>query len=678
MLRRTTEHRQQALLHPKASRVIGSTSAYTERLPEEPGALLRFSKRVSAPLSRRLVARALAHADIAGKVHSVGAAFRKLSKLDRAEAMNALRERLRSGGLRPDDICESFAITSEICFEELGMRHYDEQLLGGWVLTQGAVAEMLTGEGKTLTALLAASAFGMAKIPVHVITTNDYLAERDFTNLKSVYEKLGVTVGLIQSGMPFEERRSAYMQDVVYVSNKEVAFDYLRDRTRSAQAANPVCHSLRRGVFGEGANTDLTLRGLFFAIVDEADSILIDDARTPLILSGNVPSESGVPSSILQDALDCAKELVEETDFRMDPTTKRPILTARGTARLRSLVEEFGQLSDLHALHSSLITTAVSALHGFQHNQHYLISDGKLVLVDEETGRAMQDRSWTNGLQQLVELKEHLELSPETEPLQQTTVVSFFERYLGLAGMTGTAREVAPALWENFGLPTVVIPPHRPVYRKEVKPDVLLSRKQRGEAIRQLTLDLAKERRPVLIGTGSIAESLEIAALLDEVEIRYELLDASQDSSEASKIAVAGQRDAVTVATQIAGRGTDIKLGKGVAELGGLYVIAAGIHHSPRVDRQLAGRCARQGDPGTYHLFVSLEDDIPRQYGNQTFERVCRLIWKHRPSWKDFASMLHVRLAQRTAVRTHARVNAELIRADELRNRSLAFSGSVR
>ena len=583
---------------------------------------------------------------------------------DLAAEAQRLRARLRRDGLGTLALAaRAFALTREAAQRALGVRHFDVQLIGGWAMLNGMLAEMETGEGKTLTATLPAAAAALAGRAVHVITVNDYLAERDAEWTRPLYEALGLSVGCIRQGMDPESRRAEYRCDVVYCSNKEIAFDYLRDRRVLGGRPRPIGMRID-ALAGTGAASRLLLRGLQFAIVDEADSVLVDEARTPLILSAE--ASHGQEEALHAEALELARQLGPGDYETRDQGIE---ITDRGLDKLEVLARELTGVWRGPRRREQIVRQALSALYSFQRDKHYLVREGKVVIIDENTGRLMPDRSWEQGLHQLIELKEGCEVTGRRETLARISYQRFFRRYLHLAGMTGTAREVAGELWAVYGLRVASVPTHRPC-RRAYAADRIYGRS--ADKWRAVVAAIAAQQaagRPVLIGTRTVAASETLAALLDEAGIAYRLLNARQDRDEAEIVARAGEPGCVTVATNMAGRGTDIKLAPGVAERGGLHVIATELNDSARIDRQLYGRCARQGDPGSCEAILAIEEDLVATF----LPAAARLTgWGRLP--RRFGRAVFA-LAQRRAEHAHSRARRDLLDLDDYLGDMLAFSG---
>jgi len=592
------------------------------------------------------------------------------------EESQRLRPLLRSQGWEDDLVARVFALVREVARRTLGMRHFDVQLMGGLVLLRGMVAEMETGEGKTLTATLPACTAALAGVPVHIVTVNDYLATRDAEWMGPIYRALGLTVGVIKHGMPAEARRAAYRCDITYCTNKEVAFDYLRDRIVLWDRPTPLRLQVER-LYGENSRTSkLLMRGLHYAIVDEADSVLIDEARTPLIISSEADGHFG--DFIYRHAIEFAKELVPGKEFLVLADDRTVELTGRGKDRVADAEWPSAGALLNRQQREELVRQALVALHLFHLDKHYLIKDGKVQIIDEYTGRLMADRSWEKGLHQLIEIKEGCEMTSRKETRARISYQRFFRRYLHLAGMTGTAREVAGELWSIYRLRVVTIPPNRPLRRHYLRDQVYRNMERKWEAIVKTVVEMRRVGRPVLVGTRSVAASEHLSELLSQAGIPHKVLNARQDQEEAEIIAQAGEGGRITVATNMAGRGTDIRLGPGVAERGGLHVIATERHEARRIDRQLFGRCGRQGDPGTCQAMVSLEDELIMVYVRKPLRWLAVAMTgilgdaAARPIGKAL-----FQLAQPAAERQHARLRHDLLRMDEQLGDALAFSGRL-
>ena len=560
---------------------------------------------------------------------------------------------------------------AEIAYRTLAMRPYPTQLLGAATLLRGRLAEMQTGEGKTLTAGLAASLAGVAGIPVHVVTVNDYLARRDAEQLAPMFAFMGLRVGVVVNGIDPAARRQAYGSEITYCTNKELVFDYLRDRVAAGGRASEA-QMRARSLFGAAGGPAL-LRGLHFAIIDEADSILVDEARTPLILAEKA---GALPDAESFDyALQIVGRLERGQHFVIDAGRREANLTALGRSRLAALcANDRGPWRAAHA-REHLVTQALRATHLFLRDQQYLIDDdAKLQIIDEYTGRVLPGRNWEQGLHQMIESKEGVPLSEQTQTLARITYQRFFTRYLRLGGMTGTAREMASELAAVYRLRTVTIPTHRPSARRRLPDRVCTNEAQKWQAVANLVAELNRNGQPVLVGTRSVDASDRLSRVLDAHGLPHRVLNARQDANEAEVVAGAGQAGAITVATNMAGRGTDIALGPGVAQGGGLCVVLTEYHESPRIDRQLFGRCARQGDPGTCVAIVAIDDALFRQHGGVESKLLMpshRLQGAAMDAWVGRCC----RHAQASAERMHARTRRDTLMRDRDLDRLMAFSG---
>ena len=657
--------------------------AYAERDREPAGWLDRAAERAAGPIVRRLRTLSERGEEITGAVEAAGEQLCAVSDAALRSRADALRERLRRDGFggpaeSAEDgiprwpVAEAFALVREAASRTLGQRHYDVQLRGGLALLRGFVAEMETGEGKTLTATLAACTAALAGEPVHLVTVNDYLAQRDADWMRPLYAALGLRVGVIVQGLDPQQRQAAYACDVTYATNKEIAFDYLKDRIALGRRSSRLRLQLDRLFDETPRSRRLLLRGLHFGIVDEADSVLVDEARTPLIISAE--SDDGLETETCEQALALATELREGKDFRLEGRERSVSYTAEGEARLAERGRLLGGLWTGRLRREDLVRQALVALHLLLRDHHYLVRDGKVQIVDEFTGRIMEDRSFEHGLHQMLEAKEGCTLTGRRDPIARISYQRFFRRYRRLSGMTGTAREVAGELWTVYGLPVLRIPTNRPVARTDAGERVFASAAEKWDAVAARVAAVQREGRPVLVGTRSVEASEELSHRLTAAGVAHRVLNARQDAQEAEIVARAGELASVTVATNMAGRGTDIRLGPGATERGGLHVIATERHEARRIDRQLFGRCGRQGDPGSFERMVGLDDDLVRVHAPAA-RRLALAAAARVPSLAPRISKAAVSLAQRGAERLHARMRAELLRHDDETANLLAFSG---
>lgn len=605
----------------------------------------------------------------ADQVEALGPVFSRQSDAALGLETQRLARLLRRQGLREGPVAEAFALVREVSARVLGKRHYRVQVMAGLALIQGQVAEMETGEGKTLSATLPAAVAALAGIPTHVLTVNEYLANRDAEEMGPLYNALGLSVGATREKQTPQERQQAYAADITYCTNKDIGFDYLRDRIRLKEWPSTARLAVSGLMGGQDRRSGLLLRGLHFAIVDEADSILIDEARTPLIISGEQDGEEDI--ELFRQALEVGRSLDLGKDFEISAEDRSVRLTVAGRAKAIGQAggTALGVLA--HANRLDMVSQALSALHLYQKDKHYLVADGAVQIVDEFTGRLMPDRSWEMGLHQLIEAKEGCDLSKQRQTLAKITYQRLFRRYLRLAGMTGTAKEVAAELWAVYRLRLARIPTHRPTQRKALPPSILRRQDEKWQAVVDAVRKQCLERgRPVLIGTRSVQASEEVSEALARAGIAHQVLNARQDADEARLVAQAGQPGVVTVATNMAGRGTDIKLGQGVAERGGLHVILTEYHESGRIDRQLFGRCGRQGDPGSYQCIVAAEDELFKVFLPLWAKQLGRA-----GGGPDAGKRLWKRLAQSNAEKHHAAIRRQTLELDRRVDQMLSFAG---
>ena len=606
----------------------------------------------------------------ARRVNAQEEALRDRDDTSLAAAMRGIAVVLRARGLREEPVARAFAVVREAARRILGMRHHDVQILGAWELLQGRIAEMATGEGKTLAATLATCTAAAAGLAVHVVTVNDYLAERDAEDNAALYAFFGLSVGVVKQGMPVDERRGQYARDVVYVSNKELTFDYLKDRIAlgGLLASQLKLRRLRDGARAPAA----LLRGLHLAIVDEADSVLIDEARTPLIISETLPDDLG--EALYHEAIALAGRLEQGRHYHLGQD-RDLWLTPEGEAEIARQTEASSPIWKSPLWRKELSEKALSALHLFHLDQHYILAEGKVQIVDESTGRVMPDRSWERGLHQMIEAKEGGEISGQRRTLSQITYPRFFSRYLLLGGMTGTAREAEAELKRVYDLSVTRIPTHVPSRRQRWPDRVFRAAGERWKAVAERAREVSGEGRSVLIGTRSVEASECLSRILTEQGTEHTVLNARQDQSEAEAVARAGQAGRITVATNMAGRGTDIKLSPEVEQAGGLHVILTEFHESARVDRQLFGRSARQGNPGTVEAIVSLEDELFRRHlpGWLSALLAASLRSGKPASARLFRAL--VALAQNRAEAKDRRIRLDTLQRDRQWQKALGFVG---
>jgi len=643
--------------------------AYAERRRIFEGPVEQACLRLVGPALRCFHARSLRCERFVEAVSAKSEHFKNLDGARLRQGAVDLRQRLQSHDWPMDIVAQSFALAREAAVRAIGMRPFDVQVIGGWILLNGMIAEMDTGEGKTLTATLPAATVALAGLPVHVVTVNDYLAKRDAELMRPLYQALGLSVGFVIAGMSSEERHRAYGCDVTYCTNKELVFDYLRDRIALGRKPGRIHLQIARLAAPSARPPQLLLRGLHFAIVDEADGVLIDEARTPLIISdsgevGNV--------AVFRNALASAAELEFGIDFAVDERERAVKLTAAGRTRL----VEISRNATSRWRRDELALQALTALHLMKRDTHYLVKDGKVQIIDEHTGRIMADRSWEHGLQQMIELKEGCTPTRQNDPLTRISYQHFFRRYRRLSGMTGTASEVRGELWSVYRLPVIRVPTHRPSRRVNLGHRIHPTADAKWQAVVSRVIEISQEQRPVLIGTRTVAASEHLSKLLDSAGIVHQVLNARQDEAEAEIIAKAGTLGQITVATNMAGRGTDIRLAPEVLSLGGLHVIGTERHEARRIDRQLWGRCGRQGDPGSYEMILSLEDEIIETHGT-ALKRIANSALSQYGRFGTRLADLALRWSQLAAERLHWRQRRGLLKLEEQLAAALAFTGPL-
>ena len=536
---------------------------------------------------------------IVEKINSYEDSLTNLSDSSLTRYTEKFKDRLAAGETLDDILPEAFAVVREASKRVLGMRHFDVQMMGGICLHEGKIAEMRTGEGKTLVATLPTYLNALTGKGVHMVTVNDYLAKRDSIEMGRLYNFLGLTVGLIRHDMDFPERKFAYNCDITFGTNNEYGFDYLRD--------NMVVDL-----------NQMVQRELNFAIVDEVDSILIDEARTPLIISG--PGSKSTDSYVKMAK--AVEHLKEGTDYTVDEKAKTVAPADSAVPKIEKLVGVKNLYDPENIEMSHCFTAALRAKALMKRDRDYVVKDGEIVIVDEFTGRLMEGRRYSDGLHQAIEAKEGLEVRRESQTLASITFQNYFRMYNKLSGMTGTAKTEEDEFLKIYKLPVIVIPTNRPIARID-HPDVIYKTKRaKYKAVANDVAEIHAKGQPVLIGTTSITQSEELSHILKERNIPHNVLNAKFHEQEAEIIADAGQKSAVTIATNMAGRGTDIKLGEGVPELGGLFIVGTERHESRRIDNQLRGRAGRQGDPGESRFYLSLEDDLLRLFGSDNISNI--------------------------------------------------------
>lgn len=565
------------------------------------------------------------------QINSLESSFEQLNADDLLAKSNELKDQVRSGEALEKVLPQAFALVRESSKRNLGLRHYDCQLVGGVILNEGKIAEMATGEGKTLVATLPCYLNALTGKGVYVITVNEYLAERDANWMRPLFEGLGLTVSHVVPNQSFEEKKNAYQADVVYITNNEAGFDYLRDNMAMDKA-----HKMQKD--------------LFFAVVDEVDSILIDEARTPLVISGVAEDNSEIYKKIgqiiprlKQEEFDLETgDVFIEGDFQIDEKVRSAELTEKGHENVERLLVHNGLLKEDDSLYASenlkllnMVQSSLRAFNLFEKNTDYLVQNGQVVLIDTNTGRALPGRRLSDGVHQALELKENVNIQVESQTLASTTFQNFFRLFDKLSGMTGTAETEAQEFEEIYSLETIVIPTNLPMIRDDKDDKIYLTLEEKYDALVEEIETINSTGAPILVGTISVETSELISSKLKQRKIEHNVLNAKQHEREAEIISQAGAQNAVTIATNMAGRGTDIVLGgnekdasfrEKVLSLGGLHVIGTERHESRRVDNQLRGRSGRQGDPGSSQFFLSLEDSLMKIFAPERVKNLMQSI----------------------------------------------------
>lgn len=608
-------------------------------------------------------------ADEAERVESFAQELSPLNDHDLQERLRQFRDHFRRQPMPGDEILlPALAAVREATHRCVGLRAFPVQLMGALALHRGLLAEMATGEGKTLTAGLAGVLSAWTKRPTHIVTVNDYLARRDAEWFNPLYTFCGVRVGCVTGDLDAAARAKEYDRDITYTTSKELLADFLRDRLRIGVLHDPGRRVIRSLLQPRAAGAGgLVLRGLHTAIVDEADSVLIDEAITPLIISATRKNEA--LREVAATAAALARDLQPEADYQTDQRYKEITLTHSGRSKLAERCDRLPGFWRGNERRTELVRTALLAREFYHRDRQYILAENKVVIVDEFTGRPMPQRTWREGLHQAIEAKEGIELSDPSETVARMSFQRFFRCFHRLAGMTGTAWEAAAEFWQIYGLPVVRIPTNRPCVREQWPDRFFTDESAKWNAVVQEIERLHRQGRPLLIGTRTVAASEQLGRQLTARGLDFHILNASRLAEEAMIVSVAGEPGRITIATNMAGRGTDIRLGKGVAESGGLHVIATERHESGRVDRQLFGRAGRQGDPGSAQAFVSADDELIRRHLPATGKKLLRST--PRPA----VTNLLFTLAQRRAQRLAWKQRVGVMRADEWLDEALSFAG---
>jgi preprotein translocase subunit SecA len=656
-------------MRPAVAPVSGMTlGPYPERIAEHDEQTPHFSP-APAPgaLARRRQQRFLDAAE------AQQATVRGLQEAALQTRIRRVRARLAAEGFVDEVMAESFALVREATRRALGLEQFPTQLIAARIMLGNRLAEMATGEGKTLAAGLVAATAALAGVPVHVITSNDYLVGRDAEHLGPVYRLLGLSVGAVTRPLDQAQRRAAYGCDITYCTAKELTFDYLRDRIVRRHLASELHDRVRQLDGGETRPAGLLLRGLWMAVVDEADSILIDEARTPLILSQ--PRVNPQQQAYVEQALRIAPHLTAGRHFRLDPSTQRAELTPAGCDELAKRAAALGGLWQDRRHREDIVSLALVAQHLLFRDRHYIVRDRKILMVDQTTGRVAPGRVWSRGLQQLLEAKEGCPPSGEMETIAQITYQRFFPRYLRLCGMSGTLAEAQAELRAVYGLRVERVPLRKPCRRISLGTRVFTTREDKWQFVVERVRQMQRAGRPVLIGTDSVADSDQLSIRLAAARLEHQVLNARQDSEEAAIVARAGEAGRVTVTTNMAGRGTDIRLSPGVAERGGLHVICCQHNSSPRIDRQLHGRAARQGDPGSVETVLSLEDGLLARFFPAGLRRACAAAAGSSRVLPAGLGRLMALLPQRMEERRQRMQRKQLLQQDRKSEQRMSFAG---
>jgi preprotein translocase subunit SecA len=612
----------------------------------------------------------------ADRIHERALEFHGLSESKLKSRLQDARVQFRRQGYLGDELIdETLALLCETSGRTLGMHPYPVQLMCALSLDSGYLAEMGTGEGKSLTAALAGVMAAWTGRPCHILTTNDYLAGRDAMEFRDFYRFCGVDAGAVVAEMEPENRQEMYGSGVVYTTSKELLADFLRDRLRLGALHHPQ-RRLLRSILEPYRNLEgaVVLRGIDTAIVDEADSVIVDEAVTPLIISAQHENKWLVEAALAANEI--ADDFFENKHFTVDDKYREIEFTDEGYERMAQIARLLPGIWQGSSRREEIIRQAMVARQFYKLDQHYVIQEGKVVIVDEFTGRLMPNRSWGNGLHQAVEAKEGIELTNPTETLARLSFQRFFRLFRRLSGMTGTAREASDEFWHIYRLPVMSIPTNRPVIREAWEPQFFVQEEDKWQAIRDEIIAVHNEGRPILVGTKSVKTSQRIADSLDEIGLSYRLLNAVNHVEEARLVKEAGQEKIITIATNMAGRGTDIKLAPTVAQRGGLHVIVAERNDSGRIDRQLIGRCARQGDPGSTRSFAALDDDLLARFGSKSLKALAKKTLEQNPEQGRKVAAFTFDRAQDAAQKLAYKQRKTVLRMDTWLDEALIFAGS--
>ena len=607
------------------------------------------------------------------KINAEGELIKDTELIFLKEILDDVRFNMIRHGLTEKNIISSFAIIREISSRVLGLRHHDVQVMGAWAMITDNLAEMDTGEGKTLTATLVAGTAALAGIPTHVMTVNAYLSHRDAELMAPLYAELGLEVGVATDLESDDERRQAYACDITYCTSKQIAFDYLRDRMQLKVDGTRLHLQLAQLPEEYGQTQNLFLRGLCFAIVDEADSILADEALNPLVIASEVSTPD--QEKLYQQTLSIVEDLESEIDFIVDKKDFKVSITESGENKIAEYSESFGGIWNGKKRRKHLCEMGLCAINLYEKEKHYLVEDDKIKIIDQNTGRLMQDRAWEYGLHQLIETKECCAISGQRNTLAKLTFQRFFRRYLKLAGMSGTLMELSKELKSVYGLKVIRIPTHKSCNRKSFDTWLYSNEQYKWAACIRRIKQLNKLNRPVLIGTRTVSESEYLSELLTENSLEHQVLNARHTKKEAEIIANAGKSSSIIVATNVAGRGTDIVLDTKSKETGGLHVILVEQNDAQRIDRQLFGRCARQGAPGSFEVLLSIEGQMIQQFYPQFVLDFTQKFVSRFGVFPLWLGKKMIRLPQLMIEKKQRRTRYALLKSDEQLGKLLSFAG---
>ena len=603
--------------------------------------------------------------------------FCDLSEEDLKKEVKKYKEIFMTGRENTRIVNEAFAVVREVCWRVKKMKPYQVQVAGGLAIELGVIAEMATGEGKTLTATMPGVIAGWRGKGCHVMTTNSYLAQRDAEEMGPVYEYCGLTVSYLEDTMQPEERKAAYLADITYCTNKDVAADFLRDQMALGHGNNGTSELLKKiSGISQSKAAETVLRGLECAIVDEADSVLIDDGVTPLLISGENPDKEE-QSKIYVQARDMAKLFHEKQHYNVDMRYKEILLTKEGEKLLKHESQKLGGIWTGEVRSYELLNQALTVKHFFIRDKQYILDEGKVVIVDEATGRLMPDRFWRSGVHQAVEAKEEVEINADKDTFARISFQKFFRLYKKLSGMTGTGKEAVREFWFYYHLSVIPIPTNRKCLRKQANDRVYINENSKWKAVLREVKKMHVAQRPILIGTASIKDSHIISELLQDEGIEHKVLNAIHHAREAEIVSDAGGLGKVTVATNMAGRGTDIKIPDDAKKAGGLHVIATERFESFRIDRQLYGRSSRQGDPGSAVAMVSLDDQLIKQFGGflRIFLKTTMVFFSIRGRILFPGIRLMLWKSQRKSVKSGRIMRKGVLKSDNWLEQTLGFTG---